>query len=215
MKVSNRDIAILKWLGLFIGFYLVWSLVLVPMDKKIATNRTALDGLRIQEQTTKATIPLRDSIAAEKNDIRMLVESQFNQFFDDSTPAQMEAFFVPLLSQFNVRFNYFEVSPTTVVAPKTTLSIKEGATYKIKTLIDEYNLIVKPAIEIPTTESELLKTRITYLLSMSFNDFLALSDAIVALDNSILITTAAYDFTDSTVELTFDIYTMGKIDFQE
>lgn len=214
MKITKRDLAILKWLGIFIAFYLVWTFVFIPMDKKNDANRLLLKSLRVQEETTKATLPLRESVASEKLDIQALIQSQFNQFFDDSTVAQKEAFFVPFLSQFNVRFQYFEVSPTTVIVPKSTLSAKEQVTYKIRTLIDEYNSIVTPAVNIPTTKSELLKTKITYILGMSFADFQRMSDAVNKLDNSVIITTAAYDFADATAELTFDIYSMAKLDLQ-
>lgn len=215
MKITKRDMAILKWLGLFIAFYLIWTFVFIPMDKKNDANRQELNTLRIQEETTKATLPLRDTIAAQKLNVQTQIESQFGKFFDDSTAAQKEAFFVPFLGQFNVRFQYFEVSSTTVIVPKTTLSAKEKVTYKIKTLIDEYNSIVTPVIAIPTTESELLKTKITYILGMSFSDFQRMSDEINKLDNSVIITTAAYDFADSSAELTFDIYSMAKLDFQQ
>lgn len=215
MKISKRDLAILKWLGLIVVFYLVWAFVFVPMDKKNDVNRTALRNLRIQEETTKITLPLHDSIAAEMKDVQTLIESQFNAFFDASTPAQMESFLVPFLDQFNVKYQYFGVSATTVSIPQTTLSIKEQVTYKIKTLIDEYNQIIAPTVTFPTTDSELLKTKITYVLGMSFNDFLRLSDAIKLLDNSIIITTASYDFADLSAELTFDIYSMEKLSFPE
>jgi len=214
MKISKRDLAILKWLGIFVAFYLIWTFVFIPMDKKNEVNLQHLKELRIQEQTTKATLPLRESIAQQKLDVQTLIESQFKQFFDDTTAAQKEAFFVPFLSQFNVRFQYFEVTQTVVVVPETTLGAKEVATYKIKALIDEYNSIVAPAVTFPTTESELLKTKITYILGMSFADFQRMSDAINALDNSIIITTADYDFKDLNVELTFDIYSMAKLSFE-
>lgn len=214
MKISKRDEALLKWLGLFVALYLIWTFLFIPMDKKNDVNRQTLVGLRIQEVTTKKTLPLRDSIATEKLSVQTNIESQFLKFFDDSTPAQMESFFVPFLSQFNVRFRFFEVSPTTVVIPKTTLSVKEQVTYKIKTLIDKYKTIVNPVIVLPVTQSDLLKTKITYILAMTFSDFLRMSDAIKNLDNSVIITTANYDFADLTAEVTFDIYSMEKISFQ-
>lgn len=214
MKISKRDLAILKWLGIFLAFYLIWTFVFIPMDKKNEANLQHLRELRIQEETTKATLPLRETVAKQKLDAQTMIESQFRKFFDDTTAAQKEAFFVPFLTQFNVRFQYFEVTQTSVVVPKTTLGAKEAATYKIKSLIDEYNSIVAPAVTFPTTESELLKTKITYILGMSFDDFQRMCDAIYALDNSTIITTADYDFKDLNAELTFDIYSMAKLSFQ-
>jgi len=87
--------------------------------------------------------------------------------------------------------------------------------YKIKELVDIYNHITTPSGELPITESQLLKTQITYIIEISFDDYTQLLSTIDDLDISILLSSSLYDVNDKTAELVFDIYSIEKINFTE
>jgi len=93
--------------------------------------------------------------------------------------------------------------------------LDEQLSYKIKELVDIYNNITTPSPTLPNTQSQLLKTQITYLVNVSFDDYKALLKTIDEMEVTILLSSSEYDFNDKVAELVFDIYSIEKIVFAE
>jgi len=213
MKLTERDKILLKWLILIALFYSVWVFVLSPLNRIIDTRSAQLSELNLQKTITEATLPLYDSTLLKEKEVNTAIEKQFGQFFDVSSTAKLESYLIPLLNQFNVHYEFFEAVKTIVTAPTTTLSLSDASSYKIKELVDDYNQVVNTAKVLPTTQSTLLKSQVSYTLMMSFNDYIRLTDAIDQLNNSILISKSSYNIIDNTAQLSFDIYSLEKLDF--
>lgn len=215
MKITKKDIMYLKWLGLFIGLYVFWTFIWIPMSTNLTNKQNELQVLETQYLLAQQTIPTLDIVIVQESETKALAALKFDQFFDVLTPAQTEAYLIPLLKQHQGKITYFQVADAIVVIPQTTLKLNEQLTYKIKELVDIYNHITMPTGELPLTESQLLKTQITYIIDVSFENYTALLETIDQLDVSILLSSSLYDVNDKTAELVFDIYSIEKIKFTE
>lgn len=211
MTISKKDLMYLKWLGLFIVVYIFWTFVWTPMNNALSMKQTQLAELKFTQSVAQATIPTHDAVLQQEIDARAKADGLFSKFFDVQTPAQTEATLIPMLTQHQGKITFFEVATATIVIPQTTLQTKEQLTYKIKELVDQYNDIKVPTTTLPVTESQLLKTQITYLVVLSFDNYQALLRTIESQDQSIILSSSEYDMKDSLARLVFDIYSIEKI----
>ena len=215
MKVTKKDIMYLKWLGLFLGIYLFWTYLWLPMSTALSTKQAELQELETRYLVAEQTIPTRSIIANQENEAKAKAELKFAKFFDVLTPAQTEAILVPMIKAHRAKISYFQVDDATIVVPETTLKLEEQLTYKIKELVDIYNNMTTQDPKLPITQSQLLKTQITYLVEVSFDDYKALLKTIDEMEVTILLATSEYDFNDKVAELVFDIYSIEKINFAQ
>jgi hypothetical protein len=213
MKITKKDIMYLKWLGLFLGLYVFWTYIWIPMSTTLTNKQSELQTLETDYLIAQQTIPTIGIMITQEIDTKAMAADKFNAFFDVLSPAQTEAYLIPLLNQHQGSITYFQVADAIVVIPQTTLKLDEQLTYKIKELVDIYHHITASTNELPITESQLLKTQITYILEISFENYTALLSTIDDLDVSIFLASSLYDFHDKTAELVFDIYSIEKIDF--
>jgi len=215
MKITKKDIMYLKWLGLFIAIYAFWTYLWLPMTTTLAAKQAELQELEIRYLVAEQTIPTKNTVANQENEAKAKAQLKFAQFFDVLTPAQTEAILVPMIKASGAKISYFQVADATVVIPETTLKLDEQLSYKIKELVDIYNNITTPSPTLPNTQSQLLKTQITYLVNVSFDDYKALLKTIDEMEVTILLSSSEYDFNDKVAELVFDIYSIEKIVFAE
>lgn len=211
MTISKKDLMYLKWLGLFVALYAFWTFVWTPMSNTLSLKQTELAELKFAQTVAQTTLPTYDSLVKQEIEVKGKADDLFSKFFDVQTPAQTEATLIPILTQHQGRITFFEVAAATVVIPQTTLQTKEQLTYKIKELVDQYNDITVPSTTLPVTESQLLKTQISYLVVISFDNYQRLLKTIEASDQSIILSTTEYDMKDSLARLVFDIYAIEKI----
>lgn len=215
MKITKKDILYLKWLVLFIAIYGFWTFILSPLNNNLSAKQVSMQVLKLDTAMAEQTLPTKDVVKAQEIEKIALTEEIFSKFFDFLTPAQTESVLIPILYQHNSKINYFQVKQASVVTPETTLKLNEQLTYKVKELVDLYNHMSVTDKTLPVTESQLLKTQITYILSLSFDDYRALIHSIDRMEVSILLSSSNYDFEDKTAELVFDIYSIEKIDFAQ
>lgn len=213
MKFTKRDLILLKWLVLFVALYAFWSFVWTPMTNSLTTAQANLNELKLQKQMAIATLPTYDQVKADEVQVKIDIQNKFSKFFDVKSPAQIEAFLIPILTQYEARINYFLVSETTVVIPVSTVHTNEELTYKVKELIDQYKHITAQTSSVPVTQSQLLKTQMTYTLSTTFDNYLRLLNAVDQLNTSILLSSSQFDLKDGTAKLVFDVYSIEKLSF--
>jgi len=211
MTITKKDLMYLKWLGLFVFVYAFWTFVWLPMSTTLENKQKELSDLKTAQMTAQLTLPTYNAVVTQEAAIKADAAAKFSKFFDVQTPAETEAYLIPILNAHRGRILYFEVAAATVVIPQTTLENKEQLTYKIKELVDTYNQITTTTPELPVTESQLLKTQITYLLDISFANYRTLLNTIDETDLSILLSSSQYDVNDETAMLVFDIYSIEKI----
>jgi len=211
MTITKKDLVYLKWLLLFAALYLFWTFLWLPMSNNLDAKRAELANLKIQQQIAQETLPTYQTVIDNEIKAKADASAKFNLFFDVKTPAETEAILIPILTANHGVINFFEVSAAAIVIPQTTLQTKEQLTYKIKELVDAYNHITTPSTELPVTESQLLKTQITYIIDISFTNYQKLLAEIDGMDVSILLSSSQYNLHDQSAEIVFDIYAIEKI----
>lgn len=211
LTMTARDKVLLKWLGLVLAFAAFWQFVWTPLSHHVAQQEE--DKVLYDDAVwlAKQTLPQYATLETALNDQRAALEVRFAGYFDELSPAQAEAFLVPLIRQHNGKITYFQVTTKAVVVPTVTLRTREALSYRIKELVDTYNGLIPAEIEVPMTESELVKSQISYVIDMSFDDYLALTDTIDALGLSVIVVGSNYSTEDELATLLFDLYSMVKI----
>lgn len=211
MTITKKDLMYLKFLALFAGLYVFWTFLWTPMSQNLEAKQIQLADLKFAEEQAKLTIPTYDAVVAQEAKIKGEAAAKFALFFDVKSPAMFEADLIPILKAHNGRILYFEVADASVVIPQSTLQTKEQLTYRLKELVDTYNQVTETVPTIPVTESQLLKTQITYIVELSFADYRALLTTIDSMDIAILLSSANYDIEDENATLVFDLYSVEKI----
>jgi hypothetical protein len=211
LTITARDKILLKWLGLTLAFALFWQFVWVPLSTHV--NRLTEEKQLYEEAVwlAKQTLPLYPTLEIALAQQKIDLEDQFNGYFAELTPAQTEAFLVPLIRQHNGRITYFQVTTQAVVIPVVAIRTREALSYRIKELVDEYQGKIPTETTLPSTESALVKTQISYVIDQSFEDYLALIDTIDSLGLSLLVMGSSYSMEDDLATFLFDLYSLTKI----
>ena len=153
MTITKKDLMYLKWLGLFVFVYAFWTFVWLPMSTTLENKQKELSDLKTAQMTAQLTLPTYNAVVTQEAAIKADAAEKFSKFFDVQTPAETEAYLIPILNAHRGRILYFEVAAATVVIPQTTLENKEQLTYKIKELVDTYNQITTttPELRMPSS----------------------------------------------------------------
>ena len=211
LTITARDKVLLKWLALVLAFAAFWQFVWTPLSTHVAQQEDEKALYDDAVWLAKQTLPQYDTLESALIEQRTALETRFSGYFDELTPAQTEAFLVPLIRQHNGQITYFQVTTKAVVIPTVTLRTREALSYRIKELVDTYYGLTPSDPQVPSTESELVKTQINYVIDMAFDDYLALTDTIDSLGLSVIVVGSSYTIDDGSANILFDLYSMVKI----
>lgn len=206
MKITDRDKLIIKWFGLFLVLVGIVYFGISPLTKRINTMETERQILQSQMDTTLISLAQETQIKQQETEAILKIQERFDRYILLESAADVEATLLPLLRQYAIEIDYFGITPAQVIAPVTTLRSYSDASYKLKTLIDDYSHTILTPTVLPQTDSQLIMVQVTYILGMSFDDYQSLSDDIDALERALWVSKTNYVFKDSLAELTFDIY---------
>lgn len=210
MKLSDKDKLLLKWLLLFVGLFIIYQFIYLPIQTNLSEKDTRVQELQLQKQITEATLPTYDTVMQREEETRELLNQKFSLFFDEFKAEDLESYLNPLFIKYNANINYFQASLTQVVIPEVLKNEEEILNYKIKVLLDEYE---KNITEVSTEElvsSDLLKTIISYRVDISFTNYQALIQELSISKTSIILSKTDYDFDDRSANLEFDVYSLQK-----
>lgn len=210
MKLSDKDKLLLKWLLLFVGLFIIYQFIYLPIQTNLSEKETRVQELQLQKQITEATLPTYDTVMQREEETRELLNQKFSLFFDEFKAEDLESYLNPLFIKYNANINYFQASLTQVVIPEVLKNEEEILNYKIKVLLDEYE---KNITEVSTEElvsSDLLKTIISYRVDISFTNYQALIQELSISKTSIILSKTDYDFDDRSANLEFDVYSLQK-----
>ncbi len=210
MKLSDKDKLLLKWLLLFIGLFVIYQFIYLPIQSNLSEKETLVQELQLQKEITEVTLPTYDAVIQREKETRELLNQKFSLFFDEFKPEDLEAYLNPLLVEFNANINYFQASLTQVVIPEVLKDEEEILNYKIKVLLDEYEKNITETSEEELVSSDLLKTIINYRVDISFTNYQALIQELSLADTSIILAKSDYNFDDRSANLEFDVYSLQK-----
>ncbi|HET6785974.1 MAG TPA: hypothetical protein VFH18_08110 [Erysipelotrichaceae bacterium] len=210
MKLTQKDIMLLKWLVLFVLLFVAYQFAYKPIADNLSAKQIELEALVAQKEYTEITLPTYDAVLKTESETRLTLERRFNNFFDEFEADSLEAYLDPIFDKYNVRIDFFQAALTQVVIPEVLVDEKEILNYKIKVLLDEYEKNSISPIDPVIATSDLLKTKVTYRLDMSFTNYQLLIQELSELDTSILLSSSSYQLEDGVATLDFDVYSLQK-----
>lgn len=210
MKLSVKDKLLLKWLLLFIGLFVTYQFIYLPIQTNLSTKETELQELIAQKELTEITLPTYDTVMQREKETRDLLDQKFSLFFDEFMTEDLEAYINPILTQYNASISYFQASLTQVVIPEVLKNEEEILNYKIKVLLDEYEKNNQDTTEVELVSSDLLKTVISYRVDISFINYQSLIQELSLANTSIILSKTDYNFDDRSANLEFDVYSLQK-----
>lgn len=206
MNISTRDKLILKWFGIFLAAIALVYFGIFNLGNELQRVSTLHSELEAKRQLVEATLPTYPQVKATERLAEHTLATRLNRYLRPSTSDGVEAFMIPLLLPYNIQLDYFSRTETQVVVPTTTLTLQPDPAYRLKVLIDEFDATPAKDTTLPTTESDILRTQVTYRLSLGFEDYRRLIDGIAAADKALYLSASVYDFKDAAATLTFDLY---------
>lgn len=210
MKLSDKDKLLLKWLLLFIGLFVTYQFVYLPIQTNLTIKEAELQELITQKELTEITLPTYDTVMQREVETRALLDQKFSLFFDEFMTEDLEAYLNPLLTQYNANISYFQAALTQVVIPEVLKNEEEVLNYKIKLLLDEYEKNNQDTTEIELVSSDLLKTVISYRVDISFTNYQAMIQELSLANTSIILSKTDYNFDDRSANMEFDVYSLQK-----
>jgi hypothetical protein len=210
MKLSDKDKLLLKWLLLFIGLFVTYQFIYLPIQTNLSLKESELQELIIQKELTEITLPTYDTVMKREEETRDLLDQKFSLFFDEFKAEDLETYLNPLLTQYNASISYFQASITQVVIPEVLKNEEEVLNYKIKLLLDEYEKNNQDTTEIELVSSDLLKTIVSYRIDISFTNYQALIQDLSLANTSIILSKTDYNFDDRSANMEFDVYSLQK-----
>ena len=201
MKLSDKDKLLLKWLLLFIGLFLTYQFIYLPIQTNLSLKESELQELIIQKELTEITLPTYDTVMKREEETRDLLDQKFSLFFDEFKAEDLETYLNPLLTQYNASISYFQASITQVVIPEVLKNEEEVLNYKIKLLLDEYEKNNQDTTEIELVSSDLLKTIVSYRIDISFTNYQALIQDLSLANTSIILSKTDYNFDDRSANM--------------
>lgn len=213
MKISERDKLIIKWFGLFLVGVTIWMLGISPLQTKLDEMETSKLSLETQKTMAELDIVQESAIQAQEQEAIAQIQTRFDRYTLFESADKLEAYLLPILSSVAIRTDYFGLSPVAVQTPVTTQKPQIEFDYKLKSLVEDYDRIVKTPPTLPTTQSTVLMVQANYVLGLTFEDYQTLLQTIDGLDHALRLSQSSYVFEDSVGELTFDLYMTQKPDF--
>lgn len=101
MKLSDKDKLLLKWLLLFIGLFVTYQFIYLPIQTNLSLKESELQELIIQKELTEITLPTYDTVMKREEETRDLLDQKFSLFFDEFKAEDLETYLNPLLTQYN------------------------------------------------------------------------------------------------------------------
>jgi|GEM_PF-3127505 len=210
MKLSIKDKMLLKWLILFVGLFVTYQFIYLPIQTNLNDKESQVQELQFQKELTESTLPTYDTVMQKEEETRDLLNQKFSLFFDAFKPEDLEAYLNPLLIEYNARINYFQASLTQVVIPEILKNEEEILNYRIKLLLDEFENNTTGSTNEKLVSSDLLKTVVSYRVDISFTNYQALIQALSLANTSIILSKSDYNFDDRSADLEFDVYSLQK-----
>lgn len=83
--------------------------------------------------------------------------------------------------------------------------------YLILQLIEDYNDVSVQPITYPSSSTDLLYSKFTYAIDMTFNQYLSMLDDIRQWDTTVFVSDTNYDFAGNRAVITFDVFFVDRL----
>jgi hypothetical protein len=215
-SLSKREVFLLFLMAVIVSTSLFVAFLINPLNAEIASNQDKLNTLEFQKQQTEINLSIIPTLRTRKGVRLAETESALGEIADPIHASEFERWILPVLSQYNARVNSVILSETTVATPELLYTQVTPAVYRLLELIQDYNQISVAAIQpLPTSTTQLLFAEYSYQISVSYDNFIEIVDAVKEWDTSYFISNAFYDLSEREGFITVRVYGVHKLTEQE
>jgi hypothetical protein len=210
MKLSNRETNLLYALfslGAIVAFLM---LVIFPLQKSITAQQALNQTLSDQKTLVDAQIlngaGLDDKLdkALENVNVELAkIESPINA-------EEFELRIQPYLVTNDIQILSWSANEPVVSKPNLPVYQKTNLIFKLQELLDSYSQIDTATGNVPSTETELVRTTIILSFKSPYLVYTGLLDTIAGFNSTIYVSAANRENTTGTATINIDIYTLTK-----
>jgi hypothetical protein len=210
MKLSNRETNLLYALfslGAIVAFLM---LVIFPLQKSItaeqALNLTLNDQKTLVDTQILNGAGLDDKLTAALENVNVelaKIESPINA-------EEFELRIQPYLVTNDIQILSWNANEPVVSKPNLPVFQKTNLIFKLQELLDSYSQIDTATGNVPSTETELVRTTIILSFKSPYLVYTGLLDTIAGFNSTIYVSAANRENTTGTATINIDIYTLTK-----
>jgi hypothetical protein len=214
MKLSNREMNLLyalSTLGVIVAFLM---LVIFPLQKSIATQQTL--NLTLNDQKNLVDAQILNGAGLDDKLVKAL-ENVNIELAKIESPVNAEEFELriqPYLLTNDIEVLSWNANEPVVSKPNLPVYQKTNLIFKLQELLDSYSQIDTATGNVPSTETELVKTTIILTFQSSYLVYTGLLDTIAGFNSTIYVSSANRENSTGTATINIDIYTLTKPESQ-
>jgi len=214
MKLSNRETNLLYALATLAIIVAFLMLVIFPLQKSIAAEQTL--NLTLKDQKILVDAQILNGADLDDKLVKAL-ENVNVELAKIESPVNAEEFELriqPYLLTNDIQILSWNANEPVVSKPNLPVYQKTNLNFKLQELLDSYSQIDTATGNIPSTETELVKTTIILTFQSSYLVYTGLLDTIAGFNSTIYISAANRENTTGTATINIDIYTLTKPESQ-
>lgn len=210
MKFTNREKNLLAILGILAVGSLIVFMVIMPLQQSIASRQATNLSLIDQKNLLDAQIENGKTLDAKLTTALQQVEAEFSKIEGTTTSDEFELRVQPYFLGHDIKIESWVVNEPAITKPEIPTYQKNPYDYKLQALLDSYLSQADTQIQIPVSDSELLKTTITVTFTSNYSVYLGFLDEIAGWKSTVYVTSANREATSGTAVVTIDVYSVSK-----
>jgi hypothetical protein len=214
MKLSNRETNLLYALSTLAAIVAFLMLVIFPLQKSIAAQQTL--NLTLSDQKTLVDAQIQNGAGLDDK-LDVALENVNIELAKIESPINAEEFELriqPYLLTNDIQILSWNANEPVVSKPNLPVFQKTNLIYKLQELLDSYSQINTATGNVPSTETELVKTTIILTFNSPYLVYTGLLDTIAGFNSTIYVSAANRENITGTATINIDIYTLTKPETQ-
>ncbi|NTW96053.1 MAG: hypothetical protein HGB31_05475 [Erysipelotrichaceae bacterium] len=210
MKLSNREVNLLyalSTLGVIVAFLM---LVIFPLQKSIDAQQTL--NLTLNDQKTLVDAQILNGAGLDDKLVKALenVNLELAKIESPINAEEFELRIQPYLVTNDIQILSWNANEPVVSKPNLPVFQKTNLIFKLQELLDSYSQINTATGNVPSSETELVKTTIILTFKSPYLVYTGLLDTIAGFNSTIYVSSANRENSTGTATINIDIYTLTK-----
>jgi hypothetical protein len=208
--MSKREIRLLFLLGIVVILVVGLNYLILPTMKSIDTLKLERESLAGTWEDFELNIDNLAQFETVKADLISDVNDSLVKINEPLTAAEFDVFLFNVLDGLDYFIWEIQFSDRVPMVPYVNFPT-DGEILPLNDLIKALNEFGEQVPEIPTTTTELWYNNAVYSLNAEYPVFEEIVSRLQALEGTIYLTNAEYDFQEDFGILTFEIYSLDRI----
>jgi uncharacterized protein (UPF0333 family) len=214
MKLSNRETNLLYALLTIAVIVAFIMLVIFPLQKSITAQKAL--NLTLNDQKTLVDAQILNGAGLDAKLVTALenVNVELAMIESPINAEEFELRIQPYLVTNDIQILSWNANEPIVSKPNLPVFQKTSLIFKLQELLDSYSQINTATGNVPSTETELVKTTIILSFKSPYLVYTGLLDIIAGFDSTIYVSSSNRESATGTSTIHIDIYTLTKPDSQ-